>query len=166
MAKKNAKTTTKRQETRPNHGFKRGNPYRWKPGESGCPEGRAGQHRDDWRDFMHEIDNPNVPKTRLRKLQEVCHRKAMQGSVRHAEICLDRGWGKPTAYIESVSLHGNLADTISAARKRVETGLKLPRPLPALPEETIQTAPEKEQAPGAASRQVNVELTVAKQRPN
>lgn len=100
----------------------------WKAGESGNPAGRPrdGDIKRELREFSEEIDT-KTGKSRLRVWLEICDRRARQGSAKHLEMLLDRGWGKP---LQGVELDARLdfTDTLTRIRAR---SLQLPAPTPA-----------------------------------
>src|SRR5215472_8742735 len=79
------------------HDFKRGNKYRWKPGECGNPSGiGSGRPSKNLQKIAEEFGSETFAKsgkTRDEHLIDVIYRKACQGSPRHAEMYLNYRYG-------------------------------------------------------------------------
>jgi hypothetical protein len=104
---------------RPPNQFRPGNDFRWKPGQSGNPAGRpvTDDIKAEARDFLSECDDPKTGKARLRVLLEIAYRRARQGSAKHMEMLLDRGWGKPLQGID-LDARVDFTDALTRIRER------------------------------------------------
>jgi hypothetical protein len=104
---------------RPPNQFQPGNDFRWQPGESGNPAGRpvTSDIKAEARDFLSECDDPRTGKARLRVLLEIAYRRARQGSAKHLEMLLDRGWGKPLQGID-LDARVDFTDALTRIRER------------------------------------------------
>jgi hypothetical protein len=69
------------------------------------------------REFLGECDDPRTGKERLRILLEIAYRRVRQGSAKHLEMLLDRGWDKAK---QGVEMGGSLSlsEAIEKARNR------------------------------------------------
>jgi len=125
-----AKTPKRRKETSPDgqkgpaqdnskppNQFQPGNRFAWQKGQSGNPAGRPATTdiKAEAREFLSECDDPKTGKARLRVLLEIAYRRARQGSAKHLEMLLDRGWGKP---LQGIDLDARLDFTDSLTRIR------------------------------------------------
>jgi hypothetical protein len=133
MSSKKAKTPKQRKETppcdgskdapqdnlRPPNQFQPGNQFAWKKGQSGNPAGRpvTSDIKVEAREFLSECDNPKTGKARLRVLLEIAYRRARQGSAKHMEMLLDRGWGKPLQGID-LDARVDFTDALTRIRER------------------------------------------------
>lgn len=75
--------------------FKRGNRYRYKPGQCGNKNGRprTAKFSEAAREFLAETD-PRKKLSIAEDLVRDCVKRAKRGSVKHLEIILDRTEGK------------------------------------------------------------------------
>ena len=91
------KTAVKR---RSNGQFAKGNKIgnRFKPGESGNPNGRNGAMSDLFKDLAEAKDEQG--KTRKEKILDKILRMAENGSLKAAEMYMNRVEGKPREYVE------------------------------------------------------------------
>ena len=85
---------------RANGQFAKGNKagIRFKPGESGNPNGRNGAMADVFRELAEAKDDQG--KTRKEKILDKILRMAENGSLKAAEIYMNRVEGKPREYVE------------------------------------------------------------------
>jgi len=86
---------------RANGQFAKGNKagIRFKPGESGNPNGRNGAMADVFRELAEAKDDQG--KTRKEKILDKILRMAENGSLKAAEIYMNRVEGKPTEFRET-----------------------------------------------------------------
>tara|TARA_R100000781_G_scaffold65768_2_gene41369 strand:- start:1064 stop:1390 length:327 start_codon:yes stop_codon:yes gene_type:complete len=86
---------------RANGQFAKGNKagIRFKPGESGNPNGRHGAMADVFRELAEAKDDQG--KTRKEKILDKILRMAENGSLKAAEIYMNRVEGKPTEFRET-----------------------------------------------------------------
>ena len=71
---------------------------RFKPGESGNPNGRNGAMSDLFKDLAEAKDEQG--KTRKEKILDKILRMAENGSLKAAEMYMNRVEGKPREYVE------------------------------------------------------------------
>ena len=85
---------------RSNGQFAKGNKIgnRFKPGESGNPNGRNGAMSDLFKDLAEAKDEQG--KTRKEKILDKILRMAENGSLKAAEMYMNRVEGKPREYVE------------------------------------------------------------------
>ena len=85
---------------RANGQFTKGNKIgnRFKPGESGNPNGRNGAMADLFKDLAEVKDDQG--KTRKEKILDKILRMAENGSLKAAEMYMNRVEGKPREYVE------------------------------------------------------------------
>ena len=85
---------------RANGQFTKGNKIgnRFKPGESGNPNGRNGAMSDLFKDLAEATDDQG--KTRKEKILDKILRMAENGSLKAAEMYMNRVEGKPREYVE------------------------------------------------------------------
>ena len=85
---------------RSNGQFAKGNKIgnRFKPGESGNPNGRNGAMSDLFKDLAEAKDEHG--KTRKEKILDKILRMAENGSLKAAEMYMNRVEGKPREYVE------------------------------------------------------------------
>ena len=85
---------------RANGQFAKGNKIgnRFKPGESGNPNGRNGAMADLFKDLAEVTDNQG--KTRKEKILDKILKMAENGSLKAAEMYMNRVEGKPREYVE------------------------------------------------------------------
>ena len=85
---------------RSNGQFAKGNKIgnRFKPGESGNPNGRNGAMSDLFKDLAEATDDQG--KTRKEKILDKILRMAENGSLKAAEMYMNRVEGKPREYVE------------------------------------------------------------------
>ena len=86
---------------RANGQFAKGNTIgnRFKPGESGNPNGRHGAMADLFKELAEVEDNKG--KTRKEKILDKILKMAENGSLKAAEIYMNRVEGKPTEFRET-----------------------------------------------------------------
>ena len=86
---------------RSNGQFAKGNKIgnRFKPGESGNPNGRNGAMSDLFKDLAEVKDDQG--KTRKEKILDKILRMAENGSLKAAEMYMNRVEGKPTEFRET-----------------------------------------------------------------
>jgi hypothetical protein len=86
---------------RANGQFAKGNKIgnRFKPGESGNPNGRNGAMSDLFKDLAEVKDDQG--KTRKEKILDKILRMAENGSLKAAEMYMNRVEGKPTEFRET-----------------------------------------------------------------
>ena len=86
---------------RSNGQFAKGNKIgnRFKPGESGNPNGRNGAMSDLFKDLAEAKDEQG--KTRKEKILDKILRMAENGSLKAAEMYMNRVEGKPTEFRET-----------------------------------------------------------------
>ena len=86
---------------RANGQFAKGNKIgnRFKPGESGNPNGRNGAMSDLFKDLAEATDDQG--KTRKEKILDKILRMAENGSLKAAEMYMNRVEGKPTEFRET-----------------------------------------------------------------
>jgi|TARA_R100001082_G_scaffold64594_1_gene36366 hypothetical protein len=85
---------------RANGQFAKGNKIgnRFKPGESGNPNGRNGAMADLFKDLAEVTDEQG--KTRKEKILDKILKMAENGSLKAAEMYMNRVEGKPREYVE------------------------------------------------------------------
>jgi hypothetical protein len=85
---------------RANGQFAKGNKIgnRFKPGESGNPNGRNGAMADLFKDLAEVTDDQG--KTRKEKILDKILKMAENGSLKAAEMYMNRVEGKPREYVE------------------------------------------------------------------
>ena len=85
---------------RSNGQFAKGNKIgnRFKPGESGNPNGRNGAMSDLFKDLAEAKDEQG--KTRKEKILDKILKMAENGSLKAAEMYMNRVEGKPREYVE------------------------------------------------------------------
>ena len=86
--------------SRANGQFTKGNKIgnRFKPGESGNPNGRNGAMSDLFKELAEAKDEQG--KTRKEKILDKILRMAENGSLKAAEMYMNRVEGKPREYVE------------------------------------------------------------------
>lgn len=100
--------------------FQPGNEYRWRPGESGNPAGRA---RGNARQIAEEFGcqrHAKTDKTRDEHAFEVLYRRLCQGDMQAGKLWLAYRFGNPVTPLE----HGgsiDLRSVLAEARKRAES---------------------------------------------
>jgi hypothetical protein len=174
---KKAKTSKRHKETPPCDGskgaaqdnlkppnqFKPGNDFRWKPGQSGNPAGRPVTEdiKAEAREFLSECDDPRTGKARLRVLLEIAYRRARQGSAKHMEMLLDRGWGKPLQGID-LDARVDFTDALTRIRERQMRQSAAPEQIGGEPEKpnghasstTIEQAEEISETPAVPAERI------------
>jgi len=147
----------------PNAGqFQAGNPYRWKPGESGNPAG--GRKGPRLSDLIHAALQAPMPKDRLTALQDLIDAgatigetiawalalNASEGSLDAITVIADRTEGAPD---QTVHVHDLTTDDLAAARAKAQAweSERFPAGAPALAE--TPAMPATQAAPEAPSGQ-------------